>query len=125
MRSALRITTALLGAAFSLQAVLWLVAPARAAAALGMPLLDGVGRSTQIGDLSVFFAAAGILMLLGSRPGRARWLYVPAGLVGGASVTRSVAWAFHGADFAATFIGVEVAVGLLLLAAARTLDREA
>lgn len=90
MRSALRITTALLGAGFALQGVLWLVAPARAAAGLGMPLLDGVGRSTQIGDLSIFFLVAGGLMALGSRPGRARWLLVPAVLIGGAAVTRTL-----------------------------------
>jgi len=56
------------------------------------------------------------------RAGRARLLYVPAALIGGAAVTRTLAWALHDAAFAALFIAVEVAVGLLLLAAAGNLD---
>ena len=122
MRSPLRIVTTILGGFFTLQGLAWLVAPARTAAGLGMPLLDGLARSTQIGDLSAFFLVAGVTMLVGSRPGRARLLYVPAGLIGGAAVTRTLAWALHGADFAALFIAIEVAIGLVLLTAARSLD---
>jgi hypothetical protein len=87
-----------------------------------MPLLDGLARSTQVGDLSAFFLVAGGTMLIGSRPGRARLLYVPAGLVGGAAVTRTLAWALHGAAFATLFITVEVVVGAILLKAASALD---
>jgi hypothetical protein len=112
----------LLGAGFALQGVGWLVDPARVAASLGMPLLDGLARSTQVGDLAIFFLVAGVTMLLGSRPGRASLLYVPAGLIGGAAITRTLAWAFQGAAFAALFITVEVVVGVLLLRAASTLD---
>lgn len=122
MRSPLRVATTVLGAFFALQGVLWLVVPARVAAGLGMPLLDGLGRSTQIGDFASFFLTAGVTMLVGSRPGRARLLYVPAGLVGGAAVTRTLAFALHGAEFAGTFIAIELATGLLLVAAARRLD---
>jgi hypothetical protein len=122
MRSVLRLVVAVLGIGFALQGLLWVVDPARAAAGLGMPLLDGLGRSTQAGDFASFFLTAGVTMLLGSRPGRARLLYVPAALIGGASITRTVAWALHDAAFATTFIAVEVVVGLLLLVAATALD---
>ena len=122
MRSPLRIATTILGGFFALQGVGWLVDPARAATALGMPLLDGLARSTQIGDLSAFFLLAGVTMLVGSRPGRARLLYVPAGLIGGAAVTRTLAWALHGADFATLFIPIEIAVGIFLFTAARSMD---
>ena len=122
MRSPLRIVTTLLGAFFTLQGVLWLADPARAAAGLGMPLLDGLARSTQVGDLSAFFMVAGGTMLVGSRPGRSRLLYVPASLIGGAAVTRTLAWALQGAAFAALFITIEVAVAALLLKAAASLD---
>jgi hypothetical protein len=47
---------------------------------------------------------------------------VPAALIGGAAVTRTLAWALHGAAFAGLFISIEVAVGLFLLRAAATLD---
>jgi hypothetical protein len=123
MKTALRVLTGLLGTFFTLQAVLWLAAPARAAAGLGMPLLDGIGRSTQIGDFSSFFLAIGGGILLGVRAGRARWLYFPAALLGLAAVGRTLAWGVHGAAFAAAPIVVEVVSALVLLAAARQLDR--
>jgi hypothetical protein len=119
MGSALRIATTLAGVFFTLQGVLWILDPARAASGLGMPLLDGLARSTQIGDLGAFFLTAGATMLVGSRPGRARLLYVPAGLLGGAAILRVLAWALHGADFAGAFIAVEVVTAALLTVAAR------
>lgn len=122
MRSRVHVVTTLLGAFFVLQGLAWLVDPTRAAAGLGMPLLDGLARSTQVGDLSAFFLVAGATMLIGSRPGRARLLYVPAALIGGAAVTRTLAWALHGADFAALFITIEVVIGCVLLRAASALD---
>ena len=124
MRTLLRLSVALLGALFALQGLGWLVAPARVASGLGMVLLDGLGRSTQIGDFASFFAMAGILMILGSRPGRATLLYVPTGLFALAAVGRTLAWALHGADFAAVFIGIELATAGLLLAAARSGDED-
>ena len=122
MRSRWHVVATLLGVFFTLQGLGWLADPARAAAGLGMPLLDGLARSTQVGDLSAFFLVAGVTMLMGSRPGRARLLYVPAGLIGGAAVTRTLAWALHGAAFATLFITVEVVVGAILLKAASALD---
>jgi hypothetical protein len=115
----LRLAIVVLGVFFAFQGVAWLVDPARVAAGLGMPLLDGLARSTQVGDLASFFLVAGVAMVLGTRPGRSQVLYVPAALIGGAAVTRTLAWAFQGADFAAFFIAVEVVVGLTLLAGAR------
>jgi hypothetical protein len=118
----LRLVVAVLGAFFALQGIGWLVLPGSAAESLGMPLLDGVGRSTQIGDFASFFLTAGIAMVVGSRPGRAALLYFPAALVGGAAVTRTLAWLLHDADFAALFIVVEVLTGLVLYRAAGRLD---
>jgi hypothetical protein len=115
----LRLAILVLGIFFAFQGVAWLVDPARVAASLGMPLLDGLARSTQVGDLASFFLVAGATMVLGTRPGRAEVLYVPAALIGGAAVTRTLAWAFQGADFAAFFIAVEVAIGITLLTGAR------
>ena len=115
----LRTLTTLLGVGFTLQGIAWLVVPERAAAGLGMMVLDCVGRSTQFGDFAAFFLAAGVTMLEGTRAGQERLLYVPAGLFGCAALGRTVAWAFHGAAFAATFIAVEVATSLLLLVVAR------
>jgi len=119
----LRIATAVLGVVFTLGGIGWLVDPAGSAAQLGMPLLDGVGRSTQIGDLSAFFVAGGVLMLLGNRLGHGRLLYLPACIIGGAAVGRVIAWAAHGAAFATQFIVVEVVVATILVLTARELDQ--
>jgi len=125
MRSRLRIATTVLGALFTLQGLGWLANPALAAAGLGMPLLDGLGRSTQVGDFAVFFLTIGVTTLIGSRPGRTRWLRVPGSMLGGAALGRTLAWALHGADFAALFIGIEVAAAVLLFTAAQRLDANA
>jgi hypothetical protein len=117
MRSTLRIVTILMGAGFALQGVGWLVAPDRAAATLGMPVLDGLARSTQFGDFAAFFLTLGLSILAGSASGRGRLLYFPAALLASAAFGRVVAWAVHGAAFATTFILVEIGASLLLLAA--------
>ncbi|MBX3025053.1 hypothetical protein KF840_09100 [bacterium] len=121
----LRLAVAVLGGFFVLQGLGWIIVPRRAAAGLGMPLLTGIGRSTQVGDFAAFFLVAGFTMLAGSRPGRAHWLRFPAALIGGAAITRTLAWLLHGADFAALFITIELATGLLLWRAAGHLDAPA
>jgi hypothetical protein len=122
MRSALRIVTSLMGVGFALQGVGWLVDPERAAATLGMPVLDGLARSTQFGDFAAFFLTLGLSILAGSVTGRVRLLYFPAALLGCAAFGRIVAWAAHGATFATTFILVEIVASLLLLVAARRVE---
>ena len=109
----------LLGIGFCLQGMVWIVAPARAAEGLGMPLLDGLGRSTQVGDFAAFFLTAGATMIAGSRPGGARLLLVPAAMFTFAAIVRTLAWLVHGAAFATTFVPVEVLTAALLATAAR------
>lgn len=123
MHRLLRMIVIALGALFALQGAGWLLAPSLLASSLGMPLLDGLGRSTQVGDFASFFLTAGVSMLIGARPGRARVLYFPAALIGGAALTRTIAWMAQGADFAATFIAVELVTGAILCWGAAVLDR--
>jgi hypothetical protein len=118
MRLAVRLIVILMGVGFALQGVAWLVVPNRAAAGLGMPILNGLARSTQIGDFAAFFLTLGLSILAGSGTGRTRLLYFPAGLLASAAFGRVVAWAIHGAAFAATFILVEIGASLILLTAA-------
>ncbi len=115
---ALRIVIIVMGMGFTLQGVGFLVVPDRAASALGMPLLDGLARSTQVGDFAAFFLMLGLSILVGMRPTRTRLLYFPAALLGSAALCRTIAWAVHGAAFATTFILVEVVGCLLLLTSA-------
>jgi hypothetical protein len=117
---ALRVVAGIFGAFFLLQAVQWIATPSAAAEALGMPLLTGVGRSTQIGDVAGLFLALGSMILLGVRRSDPHWLRAGALLLGSAAVMRTLAWALHGAAFAGLFIAVEaVTAGVLLFVAAR------
>jgi hypothetical protein len=90
-----------------------------------MPLLEGLGRSTQVGDFAALFLALGATTLAGARPGRARLLLVPAATLSAAALARTLAWAVHGAGFAGAFIGVELACAAILAAASRHLDAAA
>ncbi len=123
MRAGLRIVTVLMGIGFALQGFGWLAAPQRAAATLGMPVLDGVARSTQIGDFAAFFLTLGLSILFAIGLGRVRLLYFPASLLGSAALCRTVAWAAHEAAFATTFIVVEIVASAILLATARAAER--
>jgi len=114
----MRIVTLLMGVGFTLQGVGWLVAPERAAATLGMPVLDGLARSTQFGDFAAFFLTLGLSILAGNLSGRPRLLYFPAALLASAAFGRTIAWLAHGAAFATAFISVEIVASLILFTAA-------
>ena len=53
MKNVLRIVAGPYWIFFFLNGLQWIISPANVAASLGMPLLEGVGLSTQIGDLEV------------------------------------------------------------------------
>ena len=121
----IRIVAALLGVIFAVQGLSWIFDPASAAESLGMPLLDGIGRSTQIGDLGAFFFAMSAMIFVGAIKAEPRWLRAAAMLVGGAAVVRTLAWAIQDAAFATQFIAVElVFAALLFFAASRLRDAD-
>jgi len=99
----------------------WLVDPAGAAQGLGMPLLEGVGLSTQIGDLTAFFVVAGGFGLLGLMRGDGSLLYTPAALVGAAALFRLLATILHDAALATQMIAVEALMLVIFVAAAQRL----
>ena len=115
MQKAIRVMVAVPGVLFLISGLRWLFTPAAAAESLGMPLLDGVARSTQVGDLGAFFFAAGAMILLGVITTRRHWLAAAPMLIGGAAVMRIFAWALHDADFATQFIAPEIAMTVILL----------
>ncbi|MFP6641658.1 MAG: hypothetical protein VCC04_15545 [Myxococcota bacterium] len=117
----LRVLAGLVALMFTVQGILWIAAPADVAESLGMPLLEGMGASTQIGDLGSFFLVGGLMMAVGQLPGRSRWLYPPAMLVFGAAVMRTLAALVGHADFAPEFIVPELIMGAILVATARRL----
>lgn len=119
---ALRLVPGLIGVFFLMQAIGWLIDPQSAARALGMPLLDGLGRSTQIGDLSALFLFFGAAPLVGAIRSDPRWLRPPAMLLAAAALMRALAWLLHDATFAGAFIAVELVTSALLFLAAWRLE---
>ncbi len=85
MSLALRILTALLGLPLVGIGLLWCVLPELAASLLGASLLEGTGRTTQIGDSAAFFLGSGTMLVLahcattppGSSLGDASWASWP------------------------------------------------
>jgi hypothetical protein len=63
-------------------------------------------------------------MFLGLFKGDVRWFYAPTLLVVFAAIGRTVAWAFHDASLALSFILPEVMFALINLGAIRLLDKE-
>lgn len=114
MKKVLQLFVTLMGILFLFSGLRWIVDPTTAANALGMPLLDGVGRSTQIGDLSAFFIALSIMIFTGLITGKRIWFYPPVMLLGMTAFFRVVAWIVHDAALAVQLIAPEVIIGALL-----------
>ena len=120
-----RILAALPGLAMGVNAVGWIIRPAETAESLGMPLLDGIGRSTQIGDFTSFFVACALLSFWAAAKRNVTAAYSAALILGGAAIFRTLAWAMHGAEFATVFIIVEAVLTAMLLVSANLMKREA
>ena len=123
MKKVLRVLSGLVGVLFLANLSGWIFDPASAADGLGMPLLDGVGRSTQIGDVGAFFLAVSALSLVGALREKPDLLRAAALLLGGAAVLRIFAWMAHDAAFTAGFIVAEVLAAGVLLATASQFSR--
>ena len=115
MNTVLRMLSALAGILFLVTGLRWVVDPEGAAAGLGMDLLEGLGRSSQMSDMGVFFLAIAVMILVGVISLQRRWFYVPVLMLMGAALLRVLAWLLHDAVLAGEFIVLELVVGCLLL----------
>ena len=122
MQKTVRIVVAIPGLLMFGSGLQWLIMPQAAAEGLGMPLLEGIGRSTQIGDFAAFFFGTSAMILLGAIKANAQWLHGAAMLLGGAAVMRLAAWMLHDADFATQFIVAEVVMTTIVLACAAKIE---
>ncbi len=121
----LRLMAALAGILFLVIGLRWVIDPRGAALELGMPLLDGIGRSTQIGDMAAFFLTLGSLVLAGVTTLKKVWFYPPMMLLGFAAIVRVVAWLVHGAELAVSLIVVElVSTAVLFCASIRICEEK-
>ena len=121
-RSVLKGLVALIAFVMGTNALLWLLVPARAAEVLAMPLLTGPAMSSQM-DIGAFFMAGAVFATLALVRRERTWFIAAALPVLGAAAYRSSASALHGAPFLADKVGIEIAMGVILIIAARVLGR--
>ena len=86
-----RILSALFRLLMALPTMTWISSPREAAQSLGMKLLEGIGRSTQISDFSSFFLSITVVCALGVYLKQAQWLIAAAIVLGSAALFRSLA----------------------------------
>tara|TARA_B110000008_G_scaffold78436_1_gene80017 strand:+ start:145 stop:543 length:399 start_codon:yes stop_codon:yes gene_type:complete len=106
-----------------MNAILFVADPAKVTADLGMPLLDGLGRSTQLADLGALFLFGAMLIFYGVWKSEGLYLRLGALLLGLIAVLRVVAWVINGAELATVLIISEVVLVIWLLVAAVYLDK--
>ena len=110
-----RLLSLIPGLIFLFQAYAWVTNHSTASYDLGMIYLEGIGRSTQIGDFSAFFISVSIFCLLGSI--FKIFLFFAAVIVlSSAATMRIIAWQIYDASFAPTFIIVEIVSTTMILA---------
>lgn len=125
MNKVLKIVVALLALVFASIGLRWLVAPEGVAAEFGMTLMEGLGLSSQIGDLGAFFLSLAIFILLALTTDRRSWYYPPIILLGLTAIMRTMAWMFHGASLAVDMIAVEIiACVVFYLGSIRLADKD-
>lgn len=111
-------------AGFIVVGLVWLLAPGFVSAQMRMPLVEGDGLSTQIGDLAAFFLTLGGSIAIALATHRAVWLYPAIMLLTLAAMGRLIAWLAHGAGLPLDMIVVEVAVASLLIVVSRKMTAE-
>ena len=120
-----RIIAGLIGALMATTAAGWLLDPETAAGSLGMSYMDGIGRSTQVGEISAFFVFLVVMCIAGSVTRVGHYLRSAGLLLLLTAVFRTTAWALHGAEFATIFIVFEIVMaGLLFFCAAKISQRK-
>jgi uncharacterized membrane protein len=125
MNKILKVVVALTAVLFASIGLRWLVAPEGVATAFGMTLMEGLGLSSQIGDLGAYFLALAIFILLALTTGRRTWYYPSIILLGLTAIMRTMAWIFHGASLAVDMIAVEVIVcAILYIGSLRLADED-
>ena len=125
MMNSLRALTALAGLGLLLIGLGWWIHPAAAAEMLGASLLEGTGRSTQIGDSGAFFVGAGALLAWGAIRKSATLTLVGGILVALVIPGRVLSATTHGGAWTPDEIAGECIILILSLATAWVLRRQA
>ena len=121
MNSVLKVLVLVIAVSFLVTGLRWLVAPVGVAPIFGLTLDQGVGLSSQVGDMSAFFLTLASCLLMALISGRRSWYYPAIMLLSFTAIGRIVAWAVHDAALALDLIAPEVIVSIVLLVASRRL----
>jgi hypothetical protein len=124
MNKVLKLLVLLPAILFVVTGIRWLVAPAAIAPNFGLTLADGIGLSSQIGNMAGFFLTLGSCMLIALISERRCWYYPPMMLLAITALGRILAWLLHDATLAGSQIMVEVVVAFILLLASRRLPQK-
>jgi len=124
MKKIAKLLALLPGVIFLISGLRWLTEPSAAAQMFGMTLLDGIGRSSQIGDMAAYFIAGSVMIFAGLITERRILLQLVAMITALTALFRIVAWLFHDAALATSLIAPEIVFTLILLFAASRLPRE-
>ena len=95
--------------------------PAGIAPMFGLTLADGVGLSSQVGDMAGFFLTLGACALIGMISGQRLWFYPAIMLLGITATGRIIAFLVHDATLATQMIGIEAIAALVFFVASRNL----
>ena len=110
-----RILSGLIGILMLLNCLWWILDPTTSANELAMPLLEGLGGNSQIGDFTAFFFTAGLFACIGAYRAEHIWLYTTISLLGSAAIFRSYAVMVHGSKPLMEAIGFEVVMSAVLI----------
>lgn len=123
MVTLLRTLTGLSGLGLLVFGLGWWVHPAAAAEMLGATLLDGTGRTAQIGDSGAFFVGAGIMLLWGALRKMPTLLLAGGGLIGLVVPGRVLSASMHGGSQTPDEIIAECILLLLAVITAAAVSR--
>lgn len=123
MVTLLRTLTGLSGLGLLVFGLGWWVHPAAAAEMLGATLLDGTGRTAQIGDSGAFFVGAGTMLLWGALRKMPTLLLAGGGLIGLVVPGRVLSASMHGGSQTPDEIIAECILLLLAVITAAAVSR--
>ena len=110
-----RILSGLIGVLMLLNCFWWILDPATAANELEMPLLEGLGGNSQIGDFTAFFFTAGVFACIGAYRTEHIWLYTTISLLGSAAIFRFYAATAHDSEPLMEAMSFEVVMAAALI----------
>ena len=113
MLTLLRTLTGLAGLGSLIIGAMWWYQPETAAGLLGASLLDGTGRSAQIGDSGAFFMGVGVLLLWGAVRQRSVFILIGGCLVGLVAPGRILSATLHGGAVTTPEVVVECVILLI------------